>query len=108
MFIQLFFSYFWWPFKIISLILGPVNHLVGAHKQNLVSQARLKSTGVIFCLFDLLLFVHGKKLRTCHYGHLVENYIGMVIYIPHCAWAGLLVAVYVKYFLPILLPVTDN
>ena len=50
----------------------------------------------LFVLFDFLLYIHSKHLRSRQDGQL-----------PHCSWASLPQAVY-QYLVPILLPVTDN
>ena len=51
----------------------------------------------MFCLFNLLLHVHGKQLRSCHDGQLLNHTV---------PWQAFL-SVY-QYLVPILLPVTDN
>ena len=48
-------------------------------------------------LFDSLLYIHGKQLRSC----LDDQLLNLI------SWASLLGAVY-QYLVPILLPETDN
>ena len=69
--------------------------------ENSVSDVRFlnnRFTKRIFCLFGLMLYVHGQQLMSCRYGKL--SY-------PHCSEASLPEAGH-QYLAHILSPLTDN
>ena len=61
-------------------------------------QQRCRSAFAFVCLFGLMLYVHGKQLRSCRDGQLAY---------PHCSWASLPEAGY-KYLAHIITPLTDK
>ena len=63
--------------------------------QNLIP---LTLSQIFFCLFGLMLYVHGKQLMSCRDSQL--SY-------PHCSWPSFQEAGY-QYFEHIILPLTDT